>query len=439
MDIIFGIVCSFGMLILGVILNVFVLYPLLVSLVIFMLIAYKRGFSVRNIIKMAYDGGKKAFVVLQIFIIIGAIIAVWISSGTVPGIVYYGVKLMNPHLFIFSAFIVNCFVSMLTGTSFGTIGTSGIAFMIMGRTGGVNENILAGAIIAGAYFGDRCSPMSSSANLVASLTETELYRNVKNMFKTALGPLIITSVIYLGLSFLYPMEKTQSSISEYILKSYNINFWVMLPAILILVFAVFKVNVKLSMLISIVTALIISLIVQHYSLINITKFILTGYTMDSGNPLSQIMKGGGIVSMLKVGLVVFVSSAFAGIFEGTEMLKSLLNVIDKAKSSRQIFVATCITALLTSAFGCTQALAIILTFQLNKKLYKERHVDNYRFAVDIENTAVVLAPLIPWNIAGLVPATSLKVGVGFIPFAVFLYVIPIYNILRYKVNTNPKL
>jgi NhaC family Na+:H+ antiporter len=436
MDVLVGILISFGMLILSVLYNVYVLYPLLVSLILFMAIAYFRGNKPLKIISMAYSGGKKALVVLQIFIIIGAIIAVWICSGTVPGIVYYGIRLMNPKIFILSAFLINCLVSFLTGTSFGTIGTSGIAFMIMGRSGNIPQNILGGAIIAGAYFGDRCSPMSSSASLVAGLTETKLYRNIRNMFNSAWIPFSASVIFYLVMSIKFPLATSNNSMTLEIIKNYNINLIVLLPAGLILVLAVFKVNVKLSMTISILAGILIALIIQHNAPINLMRYIVFGYSLPKSNPLFNIMKGGGVLSMLKVGVVVFVSSAFAGIFEGAKLLESVHKLLEKGRGSTSSFLRILLTSVTAAAFGCTQALAIILTNQMSKGLYEKNHLSRERLALDIENTAVVLSPLIPWNIAGLVPAESLKLGIGFIPFAVFLYLIPLYNIVKYYINEN---
>lgn len=432
MDILIGIILSFILLISGAYLKIFVVYPLLISLAIFIVISLKRGFKLVVVLKMAYEGGKKAYVVLEIFVLIGAIISIWMASGTVPAIVYYGIKLLNPNIFVLSAFVICSIVSFLIGTSFGTIGTAGIAFMVMGRSGGVNENVLAGAIIAGAYFGDRCSPMSSSANLVANLTDTDLYKNIKNMFKTSLVPFIISAILYLILSFVFPLKFIGTGMEIEIMRAFHINLIALIPAILVLVLAIMRINVKLSMLLSITSAWVISIVVQHTTLIDSFKYMFIGYSMDNTNALSSIIKGGGIVSMLKIATVVFLSSAFAGIFEGTGMLDYLEAHLEKINKRENVFIVTILLSIATAAFGCSQALAIILTHQLNKKLYKDKGIDKYELAVDIENTAVVISPLIPWNIAGLVPATSLMVGMGFIPFAFYLYLIPILNIIYYK-------
>jgi NhaC family Na+:H+ antiporter len=169
--------------------------------------------------------------------------------------------------------------------------------------------------------------------------------------------------------------------------------------------------------------------VQGESISNIIKYIFSGYVMSSDSPLKEILKGGGIFSMLKVALIVFVSSAFSGIFEGTNVLSGIEQSINKYGSGMKRFLATIIVSTASAAFGCSQAIAIILTGQLIEKNYDG---DKYKMAVDIENTAVVISPLLPWNIAGLVPAQILSVGPLFIPFAFYLYLLPAINLIAAK-------
>ena len=276
MDIMVGVVISFLLLISGVSKGIFVGYPLLVSLLIFVVISFKRGFGAGNILEMIYKGSKKSFIILEIFVLIGAITSLWMASGTIPAMVYYGNMLISPNYFILSAFLITCFVAFLLGTSFGTVSTIGIVMIVMARAGGVNTNVAAGAIIAGAYFGDRMSPVSSSANLVAHLTETDLYENIKNMFKTSWFPFLISTIIYLVISFIYPLNFHDNNMKIEILKAFKINMIVLLPALSILVFSFFKVNVKISMFTSICIAAILGIIMQHSTGIDILKYAITG-------------------------------------------------------------------------------------------------------------------------------------------------------------------
>lgn len=436
MAIIISFIFCFVLLILSVLNGIFVGYPLFIVLIIFSSLAVSKGYSVKSVIKMAYKGGKKSFIILEIFILIGAITSAWMASGTVPAIVYYGTKFLNPNIFILSAFLISSLVSYLIGTSFGTIGTVGIALMVMARGGGVNVSITAGAILSGAYFGDRSSPMSSSANLVAHITKTELYENIKNMFKTGMVPFVLSSILYLIFSFKFPLNVEVNSISLEIAKVFNINIITLIPALIILVFSFFKINVKKLMCFSIIAAALISITLQHASFINVIKYLIFGYTLHNTSSLNSIIKGGGIFSMVKISVVVFISSAFTGIFEETGMLSPIEKWTMRANTRPKLFLTTIVISIATSAFGCTQALAVILTHNLMKNAYIENKEDNKTLAVDIENTAIVIAPLIPWNIALFVPVVTLGVGYMAILFCFYLYLIPIVNLIIKKVNNG---
>lgn len=434
MDLILSMIAAFLVLIISIFKGIFVGYPLLLCFLIFMFTAWKRGFLLRNIMKMSLAGGKKAFVVLEIFILIGAITGIWMAAGTVPGIVYYGIKYMNPHYFILYAFIISSLVSFLLGTSLGTVSTVGVALIVMAKSGNVNVNIAAGAIIAGAYFGDRCSPMSSSANLVANLTDTNLYTNIKNMFKTSIIPFVLSLILYYIISTQQPLNFMANKMDYEIINIFKINWIVLLPALLILLFSIFRIDIKLSMFLSIIVAAFIGITLQQQNLSGILRDIVFGFNLDKASPLQAIVQGGGIISMWKPSFVVFISCALAGIFDGTNMLKSIEDILVKARTRSKLFCYTTLVSIVTAALGSNQSISIVLTNQLMKKSYENRNISHYELAIDIENTGVILSALIPWNIAALVPTVTMKVNsMGFVPYAFYLYLIPISIILYLKV------
>lgn len=435
MDLIISMGIAFAALIYGVYSGIFIGYILIACLFLFAVAAWRRGFTIHKIAGMAYGGGKKALIVLRIFLLIGAITAAWMASGTVPGIVYYGIKFMNPNYFILYAFLISSIVSFLLGTSLGTISTVGISFMMMAKGGGVNTAAAAGALIAGAYFGDRCSPMSSSAHLVANLTESDLYINIKNMFKSAGIPLLLAVIFFGILSFQQPLDFSGSYIDQEIYRIFAIHWSVLLPALIILILAAFRVDVKKSMFISIITAAVLGMMLQSYSMREVLQYILFGFRLSEESALQGIIKGGGVLSMWKPSLVVAVSCALAGIFEGTEMLQYIEKFLLKTKTQHMLFFYTILVSMATGAFGCSQSISIVLTNQLMKNSYREKGLDRHRLALDIENTSVVLSPLIPWNIAALVPTTTMGVSsTAYLPFASYLYLIPIWNLLCYWIS-----
>jgi Na+:H+ antiporter, NhaC family len=436
MDLLFFVIISFILLLFSAIKGYFIAYSLLGSMVIFIAILLKKGFKLKSLIRMAVAGSQKSFSVINILLLIGAVTAVWMAAGTVPILVYWGIKFISPEYFIFSAFILTSVISVITGTSFGTISTIGIALMIAASGSGVNLNMIAGAIVAGAFFGDRCSPMSSSVNLITTITQTEIYTNVKNMAVTTLYPLIVSSILYLILSFINPVKLANNNLTFEIAKAFNLNWTTLLPALIILILCILRVEVKISMAVSVIIGSLIGIFIQGYSPLEILQFTLTGFKLESVFNLDMMVVG-GILSMVKVSIVVIISTAFAGIFAGTRTLEFIEVYLNKAQSRGDLFLGTTIIGILSAAFGCTQTIAILLTHQLVEKNYKKEGLDDYQIAVDLVNTAVVISPLIPWNVAGLVPATVLSVNSNFIPYAFYLYLVPLFNLIQVKFEQPP--
>ncbi len=424
----------FVLLMLSVYKGINIFYPLFAGLIVFIIIAYKRGFKLKELMHMIIKGTRKSLIIINILLLIGAITAIWRASGTVAYVVHYGIKLMNPSFFILYAFILCSIVSFLLGTSFGTVGTIGMILMVMVKGGDMNINIVAGAIISGAYFGDRCSPMSSSANLVATITDTDLYINIKNMFKTSVVPFIACIIIYGILSFKNPLHLGESQISAEIMKAFNLNWIVIMPALIILVLAAFRIDVKLSMLVSIVSGVVIAFFIQKESIADILSYLIMGYSRPEQSFLGDIIAGGGIASMMKITLIILVSFALSGVFEGTALLKDVEKWIFRLGGKIGIFAAMIVTSIMAGSFGCSQTLAIMLTYQLVRNMYNSAGIDKYELAVDLENTVIVLSALIPWNIAGAVPAAALTADSTYAMYSYYLYMLPLISLASKKIK-----
>jgi NhaC family Na+:H+ antiporter len=430
LDLIITLILAFMMLVLSVFNQVFILWPLIGVMLLLILIFVRRGIPIKVLVNMAIRGSKQSFSVLSILLLIGAVTAAWIAAGTVPAMVYYGLKLVNPHYFIVLTFLLASVVSILLGTSFGTVSTIGLALMIMAGQTTINPHLIGGAIIAGAYVGDRCSPMSSSANLIASITETHLYTNIPKMLKTGVLTLLISGGIYSILSILNPVEITNYSILHEIQTEFNIQPFLLLPALAILLCALCQINVKLSLTISFGIATALAISYQHISLLNLGQFILLGFQLSDSHPLHSILMGGGIFSMIKVSAIVLISTAIAGILAETQVFSGLNHRLHRIQTQRGLFLSTTLIGTLTATFGCTQTIAILLTQKLVESKYQLTFSNNTQLAIDLENTVVVISPLIPWNIAGLVPATVLMTDFGFIPYAFYLYLLPLMNLIH---------
>ncbi len=435
MDIALSMVLIFFLLIFSIINNIFIAWPLGGALLVFSFLSLRRGHTLGATLRMALEGGRKSFIVLQVFVLIGILTSVWISAGTIPAIVYYGIRLMNPSFFILSAFVITSFVSFLLGTSLGTVSTIGVALIVMARAGDINMPLVTGAIMSGAYFGDRCSPMSSSAILVANLTRTDIFNNIRDMFRTSRLPLLLSAFLYLGFSLRNPIVFGTENIGGDLASIFHIGPLSFIPAAIILVASFFRIRVKRSMTLSIVAALIISIIIEGYSPWELLHFSLLGFRLEEGLLPGDILNRGGIISMLRAGIVVFISCSMAGIFNGTKMLDKFHTIFTRAEERFHLFFYTIATSILTSVFGCNQTIAIVLTEQLMDKTYSSKDHSRGCLAIDLENTAVVIAPLIPWNIAAFMPTSTLGVNFyTYVPYAFYLYLLPLTNliILKYK-------
>lgn len=428
MELLIGFALAFSVLILGILKDIFIGYSLLISLFIFAFISYRRGNSIQEILNSSWNGGKRAFVVLRIFFLIGIVTASWLSAGTIPSIVYFSMKIMNPRYFILFAFLTSSLVSYMLGTAFGTSSTIGLVLIIMAKGGDININLAGGAILSGCFFGDRVSPMSSSANLVANITDTKLYPMLKRFRKTTVVPFIVTSIVYLVFSLYNPLKVVENSILRDIGEYFTVNAIVLLPAIVMFGLSIFQINVRKSMVLSIIVGSIVAIFVQDVEAVVFLKTLLLGYRLEANNPLVDILKGGGMFAMLKPGFVVFISCGMAGVLEGMDFFDKLNNLFKKVHSRSKLLVATGIVSFITSAFGGNQSIAIVMTSQIMEKTYKNRGRNNYELATDISNTTVLFAPLIPWNIANLVTATILGVSAaGIVPYSFYLYIPFIIN------------
>lgn len=284
-DLILFITFSFLFLLISVLKGIFILYPMFLSLCILFCLLCQRGFKFKRLLVLGIAGCKRAFSVIYILLLIGIVIAVWMTAGTVPTLVYYGIKIITPNYFILSAFILNIVVSLLIGTSFGTVSTIGIVLIIMASGSNVNLHLVVGAIIAGAYFGDRCSPMSSSANLIATITKTKIDINIKKMIGSSLLPLIISIIFYFLISLMNPVEFEREYFLEEITNLFDTSWLTLLPALVILLLAWLRIKIKLIMLISITIAVLISITMQKYSLPDIFIYSFWGFQLSENTNL----------------------------------------------------------------------------------------------------------------------------------------------------------
>ena len=420
-----GIFCA--LLIICIITGKSILYALLAGLIIFGLYGKKQGYSWRQISRMALQGVWKVKNILLTFILIGMLTALWRQAGTIPAIICYTVRLIKPSTFLLMTFLLNCLISVLTGTALGTAATIGVVCATMASALGIPSWMTGGAILSGVYFGDRCSPVSTSALLVAELTETGIYTNIKNMIKSALAPFTITCILYLTVSIQLHGKTEMPDLGHAFGSEFRLSWIALLPAAVILLLSVVQAGVKIAMIASIVTAIPVCIGLQNMAFTELPELLLNGFH-STDVTVAAMLNGGGITSMLKVGAIVCISSSYSGIFQATGILNGFQKMVCLLADRTKPYFAVLVTSILTSVMACNQTLAIMLTGQLCSRT----EPDKLRFANNLEDSAVIIAPLVPWSIACAVPLTAAGAPGYSVLFAVFLYLLPLCDLVLKK-------
>ena len=410
-----------------------VIYALIVGYIIFVTYGLIKGHDLKVLMKKSFEGVLTVKNILLVFILIGMITALWRASGTIAYIVYMGSKLISPSILILLTFLLCSILSFLIGTSLGTAATMGVISVSIGKAMGINPYYLGGAVLSGIYFGDRCSPMSTSALLITELTKTNLYTNIKLMLKTSIIPFIATCLFYLFLGLKSSTSPVSIDATNIFKENYNLNIVVIVPAILIIILSLFKVNVKKTMLLSIVISFIVAMFFQKESVTSLINYCVYGF-YHSNEKLNLMMKGGGILSMLNVGLIVAISSSYSGIFKETKMLVILKEYLKEYSKKTSNYFIIFLSSIISGAIACNQSLGIILTHELCEELE-----DKQNMAIILENTIVLLAGLIPWNIAMAVPLKTVDIGLMSGLFAFYLYFLPLWNLFLGIVKEKKKI
>ena len=404
-----------------------VLYALGFGLALFLLYGRHRRFAWRELFKMALDGVLTVKNILITFLLIGVLTALWRAAGTIAVIVSYASALIRPGVFLLMTFLLNCAVSVLMGTSFGSAATMGVICATMGGAMGVDIRLIGGAVLSGVLFGDRCSPVSTSALLVAELTGTSVFDNIRRMVRTALVPFLLSAAIYAALGLLTPHGGELLDLRARFGREFTLHWAALLPAIAVLLLSAFRVKVKLAMAVSILTAIPLCIFLQKTAPEDLLRIAWGGFRAADAE-VGAMLNGGGITSMLRVLGIVCLSSSYSGIFRRTGLLDGAQRAVSRLAARTTPFAAMVCTSVLSGMIACNQTLAALLTDQLCGALKR----DASDFALDLEDSVIVIAPLIPWSIAGGVPLAAVGATASAIPLACYLYLLPLWRLLTSK-------
>lgn len=400
------------------------IWALLLGLALFFGLGLRRGFSAGVLAAMAWKKGREALIVVPVFLLIGTVTALWRSSGTIAFFLYYGLRGIPPGLFVLMAFLLSAALSFALGTSYGVTGTAGVVLITLARSGGVDLAVTAGAILSGAYFGDRCSPMSSCATLVAAVTGTELYANVREMLRTAALPTLLTAALFASLSLRHPIAAVDAAVLDALSGQFSLSVWVLFPALLMLALPLLKVPVKWAMAASALAALVLTAWLQGLPLGQALRTAVLGF-QPAQAVLQNILSGGGLLSMASTSAIVLITSLYAGILEGIDAMGPAQAAVERLVDRLGLFPAAVIVSTAAVMVFCNQSVMVMLDEQLLAASYARRGASRQELAMDIANSGVVIAGLVPWSIAITVPLSMLDVGLEALPWCALLYLIPL--------------
>lgn len=399
-------------------------------------------FSWKDMESGIVDSINKAMPAILIMLCVGILIGSWIASGTIPMVIYYGLKLISPKYFLVTACFVCSLTSIATGTSWGTIGTLGVAFIGIAMGLGIPLGPAAGAIVAGAYFGDKMSPFSDVTNLAPVAVGSNLFDHIKHMAWSATPAWLIGLFIYFLVGLRYEGGKVESEamtiITQTIKDNFNFNVLLLLPMAIVFYFAFTKKPTIPGMLISSFVAGIIAIIFQKASITDVATAMNTGYVAQTGvEEVDNLISRGGMMSMMETQLVAFTAFSFGGIMQATGLLSVILGRIMKFATKVWSIVLTTIgTTIITALITGSSYLAIIIPGDLLSAVYKKKGLAAKNLSRIVEECGAIIVPLIPWSMAGVYITGTLGVSTfSYLPWAIMNYasvvILAIYGFTKF--------
>lgn len=412
------------------------------------LVAYKNGHTVEGLSKAAVDSVATAMGAIFILFSVGALIGTWNMSGTIATMTQWGIQILSPNWFYVTAVIICAVIALGIGSSWTVMGTIGVALIAIAEALGLNGAMAAGAVISGAYFGDKMSPLSETTNLAAAVAGTDLYKHIRSMMSTTVPSILITLGIYLILGF---RAKPAGGIDvpeelRDIERLFNVNVLTLIPLAVVLILALRKIPPTFAILAGALTGGLVAIILQPDAvrafvgddslgtplvmLKGVWDAMATGFVADTGSAaVDELLSGGGMQGMLNTIWLIITALAFGGIMNHTGFLGKLIEPLRRrTKTPRGAMASTGVTAIGINAVAGDQYLALVLTGNVFKEEFKNRGIAPQTLSRQIEDTATVTSPLIPWNSCGAYASGVLGVTtLAYLPFAFFNWINPMIS------------
>lgn len=423
--------------------------PLLIGAFTAAVIALVHGYKWDTIEKGIYKGIRMALPAIVIIIMIGLIIGAWLGGGIVATMIYYGLKLISPSLFLLTISLICAIVALAIGSSWSTMGTIGVAAMGIGMSIGIPAPMIAGAVVSGAYFGDKMSPLSDTTNLAAGITDTPLFDHIRHMFVTTVPAFLIALGVYYYLGLQFASDNVDlakvADIMQAMQKHFVISPWLLLVPLTVIVLVAKKVPALPALTAGIILGWACHVFVQGGDVSVAVKTLHDGYKIESGHEMiDTLFNRGGIESMMYTISLTIVAMTFGGIAEQTGMLRSVVETILKvAKSAANLIQATIISAIITNVTTSEQYISILLPGRMYVTAFKNKGLSSKNLSRALEDGGTVTSVLVPWNTCGVFAFSMLQVSAfDYAPYAVMNWMIPILAMifagLNIKVEYLPK-
>ncbi len=407
-------------------------------------LATREGVSWERLQEGILDAIRLATPAILILLMVGALSGTWLISGIIPAMIYYGLQILSPEIFLPGACIITALVSLFTGSSWTSVATIGIALVGIGNVLGQNEAAVAGAIISGAYFGDKMSPLSDTTNLASAASNTELFVHVRYMALTTVPSIVIALIVF---AFLGTTSGDNAAtlrteeISAILRTSINLTPWLAIPPVIIIALILRKVAALPAIFCGVLLGALFALLFQPELLGKVTQSgtyvsIMTTMYADSaivtGDPmLDELLTAGGMQGMLATIWLIISAMSFGGIMESSGFLSRITGfLVSRARSDLGLVSATAGTCIFTNVTAADQYLAVIVPGRMFAPAFAERGLASQNLSRTLEDAGTATSPLVPWNTCGAFHAGVLGVStLAYAPFAVFCYLSPVMTLV----------
>jgi NhaC family Na+:H+ antiporter len=432
---IIGFIFVMGVIILGIRFKAGMQTPLILGAMASTLYALYLGNPWSNIEKSIIKGISNAMIANLILILSGILVGVWILGGTVPTLIYYGLEILSPSMFLPITFIICMVTSLATGTSFGTISSVGLALSGISIGLGMPMPMTIGAIVSGAFFGDKMSPISDTTNIAPAMAGGDLFEHVNSMLYTTVPAAVISFILYAILGSKHASSGTDMAVIQEILKTinttFNISVWTILPPLLLIVLSIKRVPAIATLSIVSVFSLALPMITQGVDFKSVLVASMSGYSSETGLAVvDNILSRGGIIMMTESVVMIIAATAMGGVLEECGILKVIIgSMLKKVKSYKGLVVTTLISSFAVVIATGNMVLGIVLPGRTLKTAYEDMDIHSKVLSRSLEDVGTLTNSIIPWGGACIFIQAIFKTDTSYIPYAFLNYLTPIIALI----------